>query len=100
MKLFAISILLIILFLICKYPDSESFRSDPLNIPNDPVAINEIGTRKLLRTVGINEHVKLDRYNNIEKQSFKPPIPEIGETKCSIVSCPSWIKNVTCWKCK
>lgn len=73
---------------------------DSLQIPINPMPYNEIDSRKFMRIVGIDEHVKMDKYGRIEEISYKKPIPkEKGETECHKVPCSSWLKNVTCWEC-
>ncbi len=73
---------------------------DTLNIPENPEVYNEVETRRLIRLIGIEYNAKLDKYNNIEKISYKKPEPELGETNCDRIKCPQWISNVVCWKCE
>lgn len=96
--LFAI---LFTLFIIKRYLDKENFvfELDALHIPENPVDLNEIDVRRYYRTIGIDKHAKLDKYNNIEKILYGKPKPEMGETRCFPVNCPYWINNIVCWKC-
>ena len=77
----------------------EGFSLDTLRIPVNPVAFNEIAVRNYVRIIGIDKHVKLDKYNNVEKILFKQPTPESGETYCKRVICPYYLENIACWKC-
>lgn len=104
----AIIILLLILLLVLIYiiqqciNTTENWDSvlDTLNIPYDSSSYNEFETRRFIRLIGIERHAKLDKYNNIEKISYKKPEPELGETDCFITICPSWINSIICWKCE
>ena len=75
------------------------FELDALHIPENPVVINEVDIRGYYRTIGIDKYVKLDKYRNIKKILYQKPKPEMGETICFPVACPSWINNIICWKC-
>lgn len=65
----------------------------------NPIIINEIQGRSLLRTIGIKYHLKMDKQGRVEKITYDPPLPESGETDCQRVQCPSWYNDVICWKC-
>jgi len=94
--------ILLVLFIIKWFivnKETFVFDLDALHIPENPVAINEVDVRKYYRTIGIDKHAKLDKYNNIEKILYSKPKPEMGETMCYPSSCPSWINNIICWKC-
>jgi hypothetical protein len=97
-------ILLIIVIVIIKNNKIEGMESvifllDTLYIPENPEPINEIVMRTRSRLVGIDTNLKLDTYNRVERILFSEPKPDLGETKCFRVKCPSWLENVYCWKC-
>lgn len=73
---------------------------DMLNIPQNPEIYNEVETRRFIRLIGIEYNAKMDKYNNIEKISYKKPEPEAGETNCRVTNCPQWVSNIGCWKCE
>lgn len=93
-----ILILLIVLYNIVVIETME-FDNDMLRIPNNPSDYDEVQMRRLFRLVAVDQHIKLDKYDNIEKITFKKPKPELGETACDRVTCPKWMKNIACWKC-
>lgn len=98
----AIIFLIIVVLFLMKLNDIENWDPllDTIYIPQNPVDYNEVETRRFIRLIGIDQHVKLDRYDNIDRITYKPPTPELGEKKCFLVNCPSWIKNIGCWKCE
>jgi len=73
---------------------------DEIIIPYDPEVINDINMWGFYRLIGIIVHYRVDKFNRILRLSFKPPLPDQGETKCTRVTCPLWFSNVACWKCK
>lgn len=79
--------------------EGAAFRLDTLMIPDNPVAINESDARRYIRIVGIEKHLKMDKYGNVEKMTYKKPKPESGEKSCHRVTCPYWYKEVACWQC-
>lgn len=83
-----------------KSMENASFVLDTLKIPDDSSNYNEYDTRQFIRLIGIKHHLKMDKYHNVEKISYKKPKPELGETVCERVKCPSWFSKVICWKCK
>lgn len=79
--------------------EHATFSLDTLQIPNNTIPINEIDTRRFIRLIGVEKHLKMDKYDRIEKMTYGKPKPELGETKCYRVSCPYWFSEVVCWKC-
>lgn len=79
----------------------EEFRFPeyPLYIPNNPTRYNEIDTRRFIRIIGIDKHLRMDKYGDVKSISYSKPLPESGENVCRKVPCPNHIKNVICWKC-
>lgn len=97
-------ILICLLYYVSNYNDDRmiegaGFALDTLKIPVNPVAYNEIAVRNYVRIIGIDKHIKLDKYDNVEEVLFKKPTPESGETYCSRVTCPYWMEKLACWKC-
>ena len=91
-----------IIFLIYKPKkqiERAAFLLDTLRIPNNPVSINEADSRKFIRLIGIEKHLKMDKYDNVEKITYSKPKPELGEKYCFRVKCPAWFSEVVCWKC-
>jgi len=82
-----------------KQIEGAAFALDTLRILDNPTAINEADSRKYIRLIGIEKHLKMDKYDNVEKISYKKPKPESGETSCFRVKCPYWYSEVVCWKC-
>jgi hypothetical protein len=78
---------------------SEKFSPNVLQMPINPSSYNEIDVRKFYRSIGIDENIKLDKYDNIERVTFDDPKPESGESLCAKVDCPYWLSDVKCWKC-
>ena len=79
--------------------EGASFTLDPLQLPKSLIPIKEADIRKLVRIPGIGKHVKMDKYDRIERITYSKPKPESGETKCFTITCPSWLSEVVCWKC-
>jgi hypothetical protein len=73
---------------------------DDLMIPTYPSIINEADTRDYGRLVGITKHLKFDKFNRVTDLLIKKPLPKIGDTKCYLIPCPSYVQEVVCWKCK
>ena len=79
--------------------EHAAFALDSLRMPLNPESINEIGIRSKYRVVGIDKHIRLDRFDRVEKILYSEPKPEQGETHCGRVTCPNWIEEAKCWKC-
>ena len=103
MELLILFILIIIFFLMFstnrKYIENAAFALDGLYIPDNPVLINEADDRRYIRIIGIEKNLKFDKYDRIEKITYKKPKPEQGETKCYKIQCPNWLEEVICLKC-
>ena len=107
MKLVLLLLLILFIWLLLKISWLEGlegmqdvrFFLDTLYKPPNTEPINEIGIRSRYRLIGIDEHVKLDRYDRINKILYSKPKPDKGETRCYRVNCPNWIENIACWKC-
>ncbi|QKF93551.1 hypothetical protein QKU48_gp0093 [Fadolivirus algeromassiliense] len=102
-----IIISIILLILICiiyeiyfnKKIEGAGFNLDPLYIPDNPFPIDDVSSRRFFRIVGIDKHLKMDKYGRVEKITYKKPKPESGEISCHRVVCPSVYTNVACWTC-
>ena len=79
--------------------EGAGFDYDPLIIPNNPFPIDEVQGRRLIRIIGIERNLKMDKYGRVEKITFKKPKPELGEKVCSRSKCPNWMTEVVCWQC-
>ena len=79
--------------------EGANFTLDTLQVPDNPLPINEIDTRRYIRLVGIEKNAKMDKYDRVEKITYTKPKPELGETKCFRVPCPYWFSEIVCWKC-
>lgn len=99
--IYIIAILLIIIFIFYKSTNKEhaAFQLDGLYIPDNPLPNNEANAQRFIRIVGIEYHIKMDKYDRAERITYKPPKPEIGETKCVRTKCPAWYTGVVCWRC-
>mgnify|MGYP001763955828 CR=1 FL=1 len=52
------------------------------------------------RLFGMAKHVRLNKFNRVESVYIHPPRLKIGETRCDVVNCPSWIpSDAICYKC-
>ena len=79
--------------------EEANFTMDASRIPDNPFPYNEIDSRKFLRLVEIEKHLKMDKYDKVEKVTYSKPKPESGESTCFRVKCPYWFSEVICWKC-
>jgi len=98
--IFIITILISLFFFINNSDINYEMFNDSLQIPDNGYTINEINTGKYNRLSGIEKHVKIDKYDRIEKITYQKPQKELGETECNKVNCPYWLNEVICWKCK
>ena len=48
----------------------------------------------------VAKHVRLNKFNQIDGITVKPPLPSEGELDCHVVSCPSVLSSdAICWIC-
>ncbi len=97
--LYIIAILIVIYIFTRTIENLDFYDELSLNIPNNPVALNNIQMRNRGRIITIDKYYKLDKYNNIENISYSKPKPEMGENGCYRVKCPKYLDRTICIKC-
>ena len=99
--LFIVLAIIYFIYLIKKTNRIEGieFSLDPLFIPENPIHLNDIDTRRFVRTVGIKRNLKIDKNGRIETITYTPPKPELGENICIPVDCDPQYQLDVCWKC-
>ena len=97
-------VIIILLIIVINYHQKfnlkEPFINDYLIIASDADIYNETYPKRFISAIQIGRHAKLDHQGRIETLTIEPPLPELGETVCNRVTCPPYLKDIYCWKCK
>lgn len=100
MILYVLIIILVIYLFYYNNVEHAAFLLDGLYLPDDPERYDVIDIRSRYRGIlGVKPNLKINKNGQIEKITYTKPKPELGETKCNQVICPSWFSHVHCWKC-
>jgi hypothetical protein len=97
-----ISIILFSLKSYCEFNSiiNEQFASDLLYEQNFSKN-NRSGLINATPYISIAENITLNKYNQIENISIRPPIPKNSDNNCILVTCPNYIpSSAICWKCE
>ena len=90
-----IIVTIIVFFLYNKVNESEGFQSDIL-YNYYPTTTGQISTAPY---IAIANHIRVNKFNEVENITTKPPLPDEGEVECIKMSCPSYYPgNAICWK--
>ena len=58
------------------------------------------GQISLRPVIDVAKHIKLNKFNRVDKVGIHPPKPNHAEKACKKVKCPSFVgSDAECWKC-
>ena len=96
-----IILILAIAYILFNYlSQTENFTSDMLyDYPNRASgrARGQINTTPI---IAIAKHIRVNKFNEVDDISTKPPLPREGEVECAKMNCPNYYpSDAVCWKC-
>lgn len=98
MKYIYLAIIILLIYLLYSRSNFEffnEFNNSIINNRNDYVA--QIDAFPHLT---IANHVRLNKFNQVDAITTRPPVPREGELICKKVSCPSVLpSDAICWRC-